>query len=492
MPVWHRSVWHTAFQLTAAVLMALPSLLVMVFALPLAAMTVMAVAAAMACACVFVAQRQAAAMTAGATPMMSWLVSAYETLREIETVRAHAAEARFFGRWADGFLSTRERMLHAQRIACYSHAIGAGASALLAAAALAAVLYFSQSTNLATATVFVLAAMTVAGSMSVMIGAIGQYGMLSMQRRIIAPMLEAPPAVAASGAPVPNLEGAIDVDNVSLRRSPDEPCALDSVSFRVEPGSYVGIAGPSGSGKSTLLRVLAKMDTPTSGHVTFDGIDIQNLDGSSLRRRIGIVAQSGRLFPGTILENIAAGVPITPEEAWEAARLACASDDIETMPLGMSTPVSDANPTLSGGQIQRILIARAVVKKPAVLLLDEATSALDPDCEAQVIANLRRRNVTIVAVAHRLETIMACDRIHVIDRGQIVESGTFEELADGDTLFAALIAAQAEEPDAESPASCPSTRPAASAHRFAAIAVQSCETSDRNTLEPQTTDARRI
>src|SRR5262249_23079749 len=155
------------------------------------------------------------------------------------------------------------------------------------------------------------------------------------------------------------------------------PMILDDISFQARPGEMVAFVGPSGSGKSTLLRVLLGFERPSSGAVFYDGQDLSRLDAAQLRQQIGVVLQSGRVLEATILENIRGGFTATIEEAKEAARLAALEEDIERMPMGMLTYLAQGGAALSGGQLQRLVLARAIAKKPKVLFLDEATSALD-------------------------------------------------------------------------------------------------------------------
>jgi ABC-type bacteriocin/lantibiotic exporter with double-glycine peptidase domain len=161
-----------------------------------------------------------------------------------------------------------------------------------------------------------------------------------------------------------------------------------------------------------------------------------------VRRQIGVVMQNNKIMAGSIFENIACGSLSTITEAWDAARAAGLADDIEQMPMGMHTVISEGGSNLSGGQRQRLLIARALVLKPGVLILDEATSALDNRTQAIVMENLNSLKVTRILVAHRLSTIRHADRIYVIDSGQVVQAGTYDELSRVPGLFSTLMARQ--------------------------------------------------
>ena len=202
------------------------------------------------------------------------------------------------------------------------------------------------------------------------------------------------------------------------------------------------MVGPSGSGKSTIFKLLLGFETPESGTVSYDGQDLRSLDTIAVRRQLGVVLQSGRIAAGSILDNIGAGAQITLDDAWAAAADAGLADDIQAMPMGFHTVVSEGGTNFSGGQRQRLLIARALVHEPRILLMDEATSAVDNKTQAIIAESLKRRKVTRLVIAHRFSTIRQADRIYVLDRGRVVEVGTYEELAGGNALFTSMMARQ--------------------------------------------------
>jgi len=238
------------------------------------------------------------------------------------------------------------------------------------------------------------------------------------------------------------LSGKLSVDHVTFRYERDGHIRLDDVSLHAEPGEFIALVGPSGSGKSTLLRVLLGLEAPESGAVRYDDQDLSRLDAVAIRRQIGTVLQQNTIMAGTIFENLAAGGLITIDDAWEAIRAAGLEEEIAAMPMQMNTFVGDGGGNLSGGQRQRLLIARSIVRKPAIVLFDEATSALDNHTQAMVTASLERLRATRVMIAHRLSTIQHADRIYVIDGGRIVQQGYFDELARQEGLFANLMAQQ--------------------------------------------------
>jgi NHLM bacteriocin system ABC transporter ATP-binding protein len=256
------------------------------------------------------------------------------------------------------------------------------------------------------------------------------------------PILTAQPEVDPHKADPGRISGQVTVSNVGFRYRSDGDLTLDGVTLAIEPGEFVALVGPSGSGKSTLFRLLLGFDAPEVGTVYFDGQDMAGLDLNALRRQFGVVLQTSRLMSASIFENIASSARITMEEAWEAASMAGLSDDILSMPMGMHTVVSEGGTNLSGGQRQRLLIARALALRPRILLFDEATSALDNRTQAIVSESLERLRVTRIVVAHRLSTIRNADRIYVLEKGRLIQQGSFDQLAAEEGLFGQLIKRQ--------------------------------------------------
>lgn len=237
---------------------------------------------------------------------------------------------------------------------------------------------------------------------------------------------------------VPKIIGRIDFSNVYFRYTYHTPDVIESLSFSIPAGQFIGITGRSGSGKSTVTRLIQRLYTPQQGQIYIDGMDLAIADPLSLRQSISIVLQESFLFSGSIVENIRLSKPNASEkELIEACQLAGALEFIEQLPLGFNTQVGERGTNLSGGQRQRIALARALLTNPRILILDEATSALDYISEAQVLASLPQicKNRTVISIAHRLNTLVYTDYIYVIDKGRVLEEGTHSDLLENRALY---------------------------------------------------------
>tara|TARA_B100001029_G_scaffold108926_1_gene89926 strand:- start:96 stop:2024 length:1929 start_codon:yes stop_codon:yes gene_type:complete len=259
---------------------------------------------------------------------------------------------------------------------------------------------------------------------------------------IAKPIINAKPELDYSKEDPGQINGEIDMRNVSFRYSEDGPYILRDLSLKIHEGDFVAFVGPSGCGKSTLFRLLLGFEEPEIGSILYNNQDISGLDINSIRRQIGTVLQTASISAGSMFENIASGLVITLDEAWMAAKDAGLDEDINAMPMGMHTLVSEGGGNLSGGQRQRLLIARSLVTNPKILLFDEATSALDNRTQEIVSRSISRRNVTRLVIAHRLSTIEDADHIVVLNKGNIEQQGTFDSLKKEKGMFSRMISRQ--------------------------------------------------
>lgn len=366
-----------------------------------------------------------------------------QLVEAVGKLRVADAERRGFAEWGRRFAELKRSFYQAQ--------IGfAGATSVVAAApALGTLLLIvgaatlpsgaiTGATFLAFNTAFIQAMTAVTGLTNVATFLAQSVPLYENTRPILGAVRETDVVKADPG----ELRGHVEMSHVSFRYSEDGPLVLDDFSFAAEPGEFVAFVGPSGAGKSSVMRVLLGFELPEVGTVRYDGKDLDSVDPRALRRQMGVVVQSARLMPGDIYTNIVGARPLTPEDAWAAAEIAGIREDIEALPMGMHTFVAEGMGTFSGGQRQRLLIARAVVGRPRILLFDEATSALDNKTQAAVSEAIEHLRATRIVIAHRLSTVRNADKIVVVDAGKVAQQGTFDELMDADGPFRRLASRQ--------------------------------------------------
>ncbi len=368
----------------------------------------------------------------------------FQFIGGMSKLRSAGAEGSAFAAWARGY---REQILARRQSDDLNKHLVAFSAAVppLAGGALFAVAFRQEPGSLTTgdflvifavSMVFYTAVVALGRSFELVAAVIVAYEQLR-------PMLLTPPNTGQASAAPAELNGEVHFDRVSFRYSEDGPLVLDAVSIEARPGEFVALVGESGAGKTTLLRLALGLEEPTGGAVYYDGRDLANLDRSTVRGQIGVVVQDGALLQGNILDNIVGmNDDLTIDDAWRAARLADADGDIEAMPMGMFTPVNDSVATFSGGQMQRIMVAAALVQNPQVLFLDEATSWLDANSQARVMQGIESLAATRIVIAHRLSTIRKADRIYVLQDGRVAQQGSFDELYDTEGTFRELVRRQ--------------------------------------------------
>lgn len=376
---------------------------------------------------------------------MEWATTetgvSYELITGIQKIKLAGAEKRAFARWADEYAIEAEMSynppLFLKINGVISTAISLVSVIIMDYATISAGITLADYYSFNTAYGMVMGAFMSLANVALSIADIKPI--LDLAK----PMLETVPEISEGKQVIQSLRGGIELNHVSFSYGDTMPKVIDDLSLKIHPGQYVAIVGKTGCGKSTLLRLMLGFEKPQKGAVYYDGKDIDRIDLKSLRQRIGVVLQDGKLFSGSIYENITICAPhLSMDAAWEAAELAGVADDIKKMPMGMHTLISEGNGGISGGQRQRLVIARAIAPKPKILMFDEATSALDNLTQKKVSESLDSLKCTRIVIAHRLSTIKQCDRIIVLDDGHIVEDGSYDALIAGNGYFAELVARQ--------------------------------------------------
>lgn len=359
----------------------------------------------------------------------------------IQKIRLAGAERRAFAHWAEGYREQAEYQYASPVFVRAGEAIAAGITTVGTI-----LIYYSAAMHQVAAADYIAFSASF-GMVSGALTSLASVGVMAAQIRplveMVEPILQAEPEVAEGKQMIRRLSGGLELSNISFRYVPDGPLILDNVSLKIRPGQYVAVVGETGCGKSTLMRLMLGFEKPQKGAVYYDGKDLAKADLKSLRQHIGVVMQNGKLFQGDIYSNIVISAPeLSLDDAWEAAEMAGIADDIRAMPMGMHTLISEGGGGISGGQRQRLMIARAIAPRPRILMLDEATSALDNVTQKKVSDSLERLGSTRIVIAHRLSTIRHCDRILVMEKGRITADGTYEELMRTNEYFAGLIRRQ--------------------------------------------------
>lgn len=370
-----------------------------------------------------------------------------QTLSGIATVKATGAEehtaAETSGRLTAWTTATLRRIHLAAGMETYSNAVRTLTPLLVLWLGIWRVM--DGQLSLGTLVGFIWLAGAVLGPVSTLAGNWQRLQMAGILLERLGDVLREPgePTGALEPPPSGTKGSAIELRNVSYRYDEHGRPALEDVSFVVEPGARVAIVGRSGAGKSTLAMLLLGLYQPTSGQLVYEGVPYSELDVRALRRRFGAVVQEHFTIRGTVLENIAFAHPdASKDDILWASRIAEVHDEVSQLPLEYDTPLAERGVGLSGGQLQRLAIARALVGRPSLLILDEATSHLDSETEQRIVANLREVACTQIVIAHRLSTIRNADLIIVLHDGQVIESGSHNELVEAGGPYSALVAAQ--------------------------------------------------
>ncbi len=365
----------------------------------------------------------------------------YSLITGIQKIRLSGAENRAFSKWSQTYVRSSELTYNPPAIIRLSAVITTAISMI----GTAVVYYVSVRNGVSVADYYAFnsAYAYISSAFSSLAAMALSAASIRPIIKIIGPFLAAVPETADARETVTRLSGSIELSHVTFGYDPESKPLFEDFCLTIPARQYVAIVGRSGCGKSTLVRLLLGFEKPSRGVINYDRKDLQRLDLRSLRRQIGTVMQDGRLFSGSIFDNIVISAPtLKLEDAWKAAEIAGIADDIRDMPMGMNTILQEGGGTISGGQRQRLMIARAIAPKPKILIFDEATSALDNITQKKVSEALDTMKCTRIIIAHRLSTIKNCDRILVIDGGKIAEDGTYEQLMARNGIFAELVERQ--------------------------------------------------
>ena len=365
----------------------------------------------------------------------------YQILTGVQKIKLSGSEKRVFARWLDHYDKDAKLSYNPPKFILFNGVI----SSAISLVGTIVMYYFAVASNVSVAdyTAFNSAYGMLSGALmsvaSIALTAANIRPVLDMAK----PIMNAEPEVSEGKQVITKISGGIELSHVSFRYEGNSPLVVDDLSLKIKAGQYIAIVGKTGCGKSTLLRLLLGFEKPQKGAVYYDGKDLETVDLRSLRKKIGVVTQDGKLFQGDIYSNIVISAPyLSVDDAWRAAEIADIAEDIRKMPMGMHTIISEGAGGISGGQKQRLMIARAVAPNPKVLMFDEATSALDNITQKKVSESLNELKCTRIVIAHRLSTIKQCDRIMLLSGGRIVEDGTYDELISKKGEFYELVERQ--------------------------------------------------
>ncbi len=365
----------------------------------------------------------------------------YALLCGVQKIKLSGAESRGFATWAERYAPIAKLTYNGPLLARLATPLALIVS--LIGTIVIYVIAFGGGVSVADYMAYTAAFGMVTGAFQALSQAVLMIAAIQPQLEMVEPILKTVPEVNENRPVMERVSGMINVDNVTFSYGDGQRPVLENVSLSIKRGQYVAIVGKSGCGKSTLVRLLLGFEKPDRGAIYYDGRDISSVDVASLRKHIGVVMQNGKLFAGDIFNNIVISAPqLTMDDAWAAAEMAGIADDIRKMPMGMHTMVSEGGGGVSGGQRQRLMIARAIAPKPSILIFDEATSALDNITQRVVADSLDELKCTRIVVAHRLSTIRTCDRIVLLEDGGIAEDGTYDELIAAHGKFYDLVRRQ--------------------------------------------------
>lgn len=390
-------------------------------------------------AIIFQIARSAIAAQDEINPQMAKIANfAYQSLCGIAQIRTLGCEAFVMSRWMALFKQFADANLranfYAQQIELLTNLLGMAGTLLLFAVVVIQVMTspadFSNPSSIATFIAFYAAFIAFCAAVSSATSALADVfsNVISLWKRCEPILYQAVESGYQPEAIHHEVQGNFSIYDLSFQFPGSNQKTFSNVSFEVKAGSYVAITGPSGAGKSTLLKLITGLVPPSSGDILVDNIPLRMLAIRAYRRQLGIVIQDARLDTGTILDVVRGGRTEDESAIWKALELACIATEVQRMPLGLHTHLLNGGSNISGGQRQRLALARALLPKPKVLLLDEATSAIDTISQQQISNTIDSLGITRIAIAHRLSTLRNADQVIVIENGTISQRGGFQEL----------------------------------------------------------------
>ena len=420
----------------------LVGLALLTFYFPKGALVVAVMALTALLVALFVAIRSYRAFYEGEAMSTNVMTIVYELVANMWPIRMYGVQKRAFLRWRDSFIEMRRRVFRSTRYGIFQTAFQQLSQLLTLGCIFAIVAYAAQPNEGATLGYYVsfigsLSLVTV--SVGNLCGAILAVSSMLPSVGMAAPVLAALPEPIVGKRQLRELHGAVEFSGVNFRYGDDGPWVLSDFSLKIKAGEYLGIVGPTGAGKSSLMKLFLGLVQPSQGRINFDQTDLRLLDLDRLREQFGVVLQDCRLIPGSILENVVVGRPVELDKVLTTLDAVGLGEFIQGLPMGVHTMIGESTTGFSGGQIQLLALARALVGDPRLLLFDEPTSALD-NASVQKVGNvLARLEMTRIVISHRLGTLRTCDRIVVLDRGRIVQQGHYEELATQPGIFQQLL-----------------------------------------------------
>jgi ABC-type bacteriocin/lantibiotic exporter with double-glycine peptidase domain len=383
-----------------------------------------------------------AAYAEGEAMTANVLTIVYELIGNMLPIRMFAAQRRAFLRWRDNFVEMRRRQVRSARYGDIFSALQQTLSLLTLCAVFSIVAYSAveaEPTSIGQYVAFVASVSIVSGSVASLCSAVMAYFGLVISVNMSATVRNEIPESTIGRRSMTDSRGEIELQDVEFKYGDDQLPVFSDFSLQVKAGEYIGIVGPSGCGKSTLVRLLLGLQAPTGGKVFIDRNDLSNVNLDEVRRSFGVVMQDVRLFAGSILENISAGRDLEIEQVLKTLETVGIAQFVKSLPMGLHTMIGENSSLFSGGQTQLLGLARALVGEPKLLIFDEATSALDNVSVQRVGAVLDALPITRIVFTHRLGTLKNCNRILVLDRGVIAQEGTYEELANKNGPFRAMM-----------------------------------------------------